>query len=411
MSNSVITYAVSQDAFVPDGSVVIIGYADNGPSMRLTRIPSSLDATTVFGNGQLADGIVSCYAAGAPSVFAVRINGAHAFLNIDNKLYLEAAVGGSAYNGHQVVVTNGTLKLDDIYYDASSLYDMVCDINLSALAGKHAVRATLLNNGTIPDGIYYMDHGSDEPILSDYEIYKRLRTIYFDISKYPINIVVPLCAPYDGYYKFAKQLIDLCTDKFNDGVNVLGVMPVRTDDESVLQSLYVPYDDGRFVTIVAQSLQYNNYELNGAASLAGLLASGRHDKRVYGAADIVGQGLMPDKCATFTTSIRNGVRVVAAPTLWHNGQLLDIWMSQFINRLNVGLQDQLYDVLTVGDISSSSARDAIYKIILPIASEYHISQITVDMVSITHSEVVINISFVKPGTIETINTNVGVYYR
>jgi hypothetical protein len=459
--------------FVPHSTVVLIGYGNDGPANELIYVDNTVVTDLLYGaTSQLALAIHDCYNNGARSVLAVRINGVNASVNVQDKFRLIQRNAGSKYNGEKVVIDGDILTIGTYSYelhDFGDIRSLVYIINYDCSVNKHSYKAEIVNDTPISElinGEAIFTGGIDEPegTLPPIEIHGRLENIYFMLLGYPVNIILPLCAPLDSVvnpeYDFGKQLIDHCLMRFTTGEDVVGILPTKVlyahmqtqnipkevlveRKVEILSNLGDVYNftnhllrsynmdengnqttNGRFLSVVASDLIYTNGVgriTNGAAAYAGLLSydpfSSTSNKTIEGTCVLpyeYTKDQMEDvltRLVAFQYTIRNGICVYRGNTMYPE---FSISTSKIINHINYVLQDGLKDINEVSNQQVAMAQIAkiANQVLKPLVDNKEIREFTIDVeeVNFLTKEIKLTVDFIRYGEVRHIITQAGVYY-
>lgn len=433
--------------FVEGSTICLIGTASSGPVNRLVYADNSNRTSAIFGRqSQLARAASACYQEGAQSVFVIRINGKPASANIQDKIKITSLLYNEEDNGVSITINGSVFLIDETHVyeltDDKTMDDLVDEINEDVIDGIHHFKAEVLTDclsSSLGDGVVLLDGGTQESSLSDEEIHNRLTDIYFYLLKYPVNIVVPLCADYTSPQRFDIQLISFCKSKFENGEDTVGVMPVSppqlyeeiSQEESVddhvqlLNSFSRHYDhDGRFLSVVVNEgvfYHYGRYIGNCAPAYAGRLSANSLEsttnKTLRSVIDLpyeysreqveqLGQYVV---LKTFRDS---DIRVCQGNTL-HSGFSID--MTKIINKVNTILQEEFYDFTVAYNIDAMEIiiKQKAENALATLLSEPSVQliEVEVDNIDTNSQNIDLLVTIVKYPEIRRVTTKVGVYYR
>lgn len=270
-----INYVLS-DIYTPvsyedfNNAVVIIGYAEKGPSLTPVYISRSDQITNIFGEGsELSQGCLEAMIAGASRIIAFRINGVHpviSFYDISEEELLMRCYAINAtekYNAMRVAInTTGDRKSIEIYdvdnnlekeyiYDLDTPISRIANrINYDASMGKVSIVVEPLESTkpfeslqiTGPAGRFFSE-GRVEDFLHDEVIYTRLDFIYSLLETINFDSIVSLPIRFLGHANvpslysieprgrmFYNQLQSLCSIKRDGGYPITAIIPSNDHD-------------------------------------------------------------------------------------------------------------------------------------------------------------------------------------
>ncbi|HLO11249.1 MAG TPA: hypothetical protein VK190_03210 [Pseudoneobacillus sp.] len=436
---------LSSKLFTEYSSVILIGFAYDGPSNTLQYMDNTDRTEANLGSGsQLANAVHEAYNAGAKSIFTVRINGTNASVTLQDMLKISNINAGTKYNGRPFSISGGYMNIDGNIYtlsDYTDIKELAVKINADRDLNVHKYTAEIVNNSPVSsliDVVTEFSGALDEDILSESDIYSRLDNIYYLLHSYPANIIVPLCAPYDSTQEFDTQLISFCKEKFDNGEFAIGIMSVNPPvyyesipkDQSIqnqvdkLKGITKDYGkDGRFISVVVSTANYRNnlfYTSNCAASYAGLISLNPFktttNKVISGISSldaIYTESQMNDlsNYVFIQDTVRIGLAVRYGNTVY-NGFSLET--SNIISHINCIVQQANYDIneIIVRNVASSILEKRIAKDLQSLIDNKEIRSVTVttsDFDDITRYAS-ISIDFVKYNEVRAITAQVGVYY-
>ena len=258
-----VNYYIVEQAYIPisyedfESAIVIIGYADKGPSMVPVYFSDITYIEKTFGaDSELSKSCLEAFYTGAKNIIAFRINGIYSTTTLNNhngeaamKIYAVSA--GEVGNDIKVEVvdsrwlsvyaSNGSLEKTYPLRDDTTINQLCSLIKRDAELGNISIIAEALIYAEPSDSLVSvltnLDGGVDEDSVAGAILYERLDSIYSMLETLNFNslVVLPIRYTDSAMIKtelshevkekfFYNQLDNLCSIKANEGFPILAVI-------------------------------------------------------------------------------------------------------------------------------------------------------------------------------------------